>query len=134
MVWAMVRLSAASRISSTDHPSARRASSTSDVCSTVSADDTFVRSSPCGGAVMSASAGRSVALFELSSQKSRVSRTAGCVARAAERSDQSRHDVVVGGSEISWPAMRCVNAVKMSAIRISRDVLSATISCSDSAR
>ena len=40
---------------------------------------------------MSASGQRSVALFELSSQKSRVSSTAGCVASAAERSDQSRH-------------------------------------------
>ena len=88
-----------------------------------SAPTTAVRSPRWGGCVISGIGQPQGRLREFSSQKSRVSRTAGCVARAAHRSDHSRHVVVVGGSVISSPASRCANAVKMSVARISRDAV-----------
>ena len=66
---------------------------------------------------MSWSASRRVALPAFSSQKSRLSRTAGWVASAAHRCDHSRHVVVTGCSAMSSPASRCPNAVKMSVMQ-----------------
>ncbi len=92
-------------------------------------DSLLIRSSALGGSVTSWSATRRVALVAYSSQKSRLSSTAGWVASAAQRCDHSRHVVVAGCSAISSPASRCPNAVKMSVNRMSREALSPTIAC-----
>ncbi|COZ81524.1 Uncharacterised protein [Mycobacterium tuberculosis] len=68
-------------------------------------------------------------MVEFSIQYERVSSAAGCVARAAQRSDHSRHPVLTGSSVISSPASRCPNAVTMSVARIWRDESSVTIAC-----
>ncbi len=89
-VAAIVRLSAASRISSIGNRSRRRASSISLVSETVSVDDNLARSSTPGGSETSEPTTRRVAFVAVSSQKSRLSTTAGCVASAAQRCDHSR--------------------------------------------